>query len=390
MEQLCRRLQTRGHQITVITGASVRVHGRKNVRGPIGWSDHGGLRVLRVPLAVIGEGESFLDRILTYISFNVLAFFTVCFCGRQDIVVSPSPPLTNGVISWLIGALKRAPAVYNVQDLVPEAYIQFGVLKNRMVIKTFERLERFVYRKNDCITVISDSFASHLRGKEVPDAKIKVIPNFVDTDEIEELPRDNELSRKLGLEGRFVVMHAGSIAYRHGVEVLVDAAEILSNDERILFLIVGEGSKRRAVEERANAAGLTNFRMLPYLDRSELGLLRACADVQMIVLRKGMTSHSVPCKVYEIMASGRPFIAAVDEGSTIWDIAREASCGLTVAPESAEEIAAAIRRLHADRQLACRMGANGRAHALEHFSAEAVGRQYDELFRRLTATHQNG
>ena len=178
-------------------------------------------------------------------------------------------------------------------------------------------------------------------------------------------------------------MHAGSIAYRHGVEVLVDAAKLLAHEPEILFFVVGGGSKRHVVEARAKEANLQNFQMMGYVDWKELRWLRASADVQMIVLRRGMTSHSVPCKVYEIMASGRPFVSAVDEGSTIWEIVKQSECGIAVTPESAKEIADAILRLYHHRERGQGMAKNGRREAVSRYSASAVAKQYDELFRQL-------
>lgn len=384
MQQLARRLRDSGHDISVIAAFPQYSGG--------GWwpiikrSPEDGISVWRVRVPAFGARESFITRAMQYLIFNTLTLLVSPFTGPADVVFTLSPPLTNGIVSRIVALWKRAPSVYNVQDLVPEAYVQFGVLKNRTVIRLFERLERRVYRKNTILTVISNSFRDHLLGKGVPSEKIEMIPNFVDTDEIRPLPRENALSARLGLEGKFAVMHAGSIAYRHGVEVLVDAAKLLVDLPGLVFVIVGEGSKRHVLDERAREANLPNLRIFDYVDRVDLPLLRATADVQMIVLRRGHTSHSVPSKVYEIMASGRPFVAAVDEGSTIWEIAREADCGLTVAPESAEEIARAVRRLYQDRALAAAMGERGRSHAAAHYSAGAIAAQYDALFRRMTAS----
>jgi colanic acid biosynthesis glycosyl transferase WcaI len=291
--------------------------------------------------------------------------------------------LSNGITAWLTGLFRRIPTVYNVQDLVPEAYIQFGVLKNPTLIRFFEWIEKLVYRKNTHVSVISESFAEHLRQKGVPSKKISVIPNFVDVAEIAPLPRHNALSKIWELDRKFVVMHAGSIAYRHGVEVLVDAAKLLVHEPEILFFVVGGGSKRHVVEARAKEANLQNFRMMGYVERDELRWLRASADVQMIVLRHGMTSHSVPCKVYEIMASGRPFVAAVDEGSTICEMVKQFECGIAVTPESPKEIADAVLHLYYNRERWQRLAENGRREAVGRYSAAAVAKQYDALFHQL-------
>jgi len=388
MQELCDKLCVFGHELTVITTFSAGMNGSGQGGwsiGLAGWETRERLRILRLRIPAFHGSESFAARAVGYLAFNILSLIAGLLMGSQDVVFTLSPPLTNGVVSWLIGRFKGIPSVYNVQDLVPEAYIQFGVLKSSVSITLFERLEKLVYRNNTHISVISDSFREHLMRKNVPEPKIDVIPNFVDVGRIIALPRHNELSQRLDLEGRFVVMHAGSIAFRHGVEIMVDVAQLLLDEPAILFLVVGDGSKRRAIEERARAANLPNFRMLPYLPREDLPLLRACADVQMIVLRRGMTSHSVPSKVYEIMASARPFVAAVDEGSTIWDLAREAECGLVVPPESPEVIAHAIQALYRDRHLARRLGENGRRFAVERYSCQAVAEQYDKVFRRLVS-----
>lgn len=386
MEQLARDLQARGHAITVITSTphyTDAARGAARRRFLPHWERGPDLAILRVPVPAFGKRESMMGRSVTYAAFNLFSLVGALFAGRQDIVFTPSPPLTSGLVSALIGRFKGIPSVYNVQDLVPEAYVQFGSLKSRRLISLFERIEAAVYRRNNRVSVISNSFRDHLIGKRVPSDKIDVVPNFVDLGEITPLARANELSTRLGLDERFVVMHAGSIAYRHGVEVLVDAARLLIDLPDVLFLIVGDGAKRDQVAAYAREANLPNVRMEPFVPRHELSLLRASADVQMIVLRRGMTSHSVPCKVYEIMGSERPVIAAVDEGSTIWELIRETNCGVAVQPECATEIAAAVRRLHADRRLAAGMAGRGRRHVEAQYSVQAVGRQYDAIFRRL-------
>ena len=127
-----------------------------------------------------------------------------------------------------------------------------------------------------------------------------------------------------------------------------------------------------------------NVRVMGIEPREEVSLFRASSDVQMIVLRRGKTSHSVPRKVYEIMASERSFVAAVDEGSPIWQPAKEDQGGLAIAPESAEQIAAAVRRLYMDRSLAADMARRGRQGVEAQDSVQAVGGRYDAIFRRLT------
>jgi colanic acid biosynthesis glycosyl transferase WcaI len=385
MEHLTAELTRLGHRVSVISTVphyADRESGRQSGGWWPRWTVENGARVLRVRVPSVGKRESAPARLLNYVVFNSWSFAASLCSGAQDLVFTLSPPLTGGLVTALAGWLRGIPSIYNVQDLVPEAYVQFGVIKNPHVIRAFERIEAAVYRRNTHITVISESFRDHLLAKRVPAEKIDVVPNFVDLDEIRPLPRENALSTRLALDGRFVVMHAGSVAYRHGVEVLVEAAGLLTDLPDVLFLFVGGGTMWESLERSARASGLDNVRLLPYQPRADLPLLRACADVQAIVLRRGMTSHSVPSKVYEIMASRRPFVAAVDARSTIWHLADQ-GYGVAVEPESAAQIAAAVRRLHADRPGGAAMAARARAYVEANCSRQAVGARYDELFRRL-------
>ena len=204
MELLFKEVKELGHEVTVITAFATETAG-KAAELPwwqlFSWEKTSGVQILRLRVPAFGGGESTISRTLNYITFNLFSFVAALLVGRKDIIFTPSPPLTNGIAAWLIGLLKRVPTVYNVQDLVPEAYIRFGVLKNPTLIRFFEWIENLVYRKNTRVSVISESFAEHLRQKGVPSEKISVIPNFVDVAEIAPLPRHNALSKKWGIDG---------------------------------------------------------------------------------------------------------------------------------------------------------------------------------------------
>jgi len=348
-----------------------------------GWSSDGEARVLRLPLPKFRQSGSTVARLLVFGCFNVLSFVAGIFSGAQDVIYSPSPPFTNGLVTWLLGRLRRIPSVYNVQDFQTEAYVQFGVLHNPSLIRVLRAMERFACMANTRVAVLAQSWREYLEREGVDASRIAVIRNFVDIEEIRPLPISNIFSRRHAFDGKFVVMHAGTIAFRHGLGVLVEAAALLGDLPDVLFVIVGGGSKRTELEEQVEKAELPNVLLLPWQSRADLPYVRAAADVHMIVLRRGMTTHSVPCKVYEIMASGRPFIAAVDVNSEIDLIAGQVDCGIVVEPESAQAIAAAVRRLHGDRKMAREMGEIGRGEAVARYSVTTSAGQYEALFEEI-------
>jgi colanic acid biosynthesis glycosyl transferase WcaI len=210
-----------------------------------------------------------------------------------------------------------------------------------------------------------------------------VIPNFVDTNFIRPLPRNNEVSRRLGLEGRFVVAHAGNLGYAYDFQTLLAAAGLLQNDESILFLIIGDGVRRADIEEQVTARRLPNVRMLPFQPEADLPEMRAAIDVQLALYAAGAVRSSLPSKIYEIMASARPAIVSAERGSDLCRLVEACACGICVEPENGPQLADAIRRLNTDADYAALLGERGREAAVRKCSKEAAVETYADLLTRV-------
>ena len=388
MAQIFEELHQMGHQITVITSVPHYDHYRvwDEYRGKLVWREtYRGMDVRRTYVYTSNSKKSLGGRTLNYLSFHAISAPIGLASGRHDLIMCLSPPLTNGMVAYLISRVKGIPFVYTVHDIYPEVVVKLGTLRNRRVIAFFEWMERFVYAKAVHLTVISEGFRRNLLAKGVPDHKLTVIPNFADTGFIRPLPKSNSFSQPHGLEDRFVVMHAGNVGWSQGLETLLQCARLLASQKDILFLIVGNGATKPSLVRMAQEMGLENVRFLPYQPREDLPYMRAAADVQVSLLKRGITTTSVPCKVYEIMASARPVLAGVDLGSDTWQLVEGARCGLCVEPENPQQLAAAVLQLYQDRDLREELGRNGREHVEAHYSCQAVARRYHELFQRLVA-----
>jgi len=386
MTQLAEDLAALGHQITVITSMPHYDAGRiwDEYRGKLIQCDrHGPINVYRLYLYVPNDRGRFLGRLLNYASFNTLSAVTGTLVRQHDIVLVPSPPLTNGLSADLISRLRRIPFVYNVQDIWPDVVIRAGVMTNPRTIAFFRGLERYVYRRAAAVTVISEGFRQNLLAKGVSSSKIKVIPNFFDTEFVRPLPRHNSFSSDNRLDDKFVVLFAGNVGYSQGLETVLDAAQQLTDLQDLLFLIVGNGVAKAGLETYAQERGLQNVCFLPFQPHEVLPKMYASSDICLVPLRKGFTNESVPCKVFTIMASGRPMIASVDEGSDTWELVEQAQCGLCVPPENPHALAKAIRTLCADPALRERLGRNGREHVVQHYTRQVVARQYHALLTSL-------
>jgi colanic acid biosynthesis glycosyl transferase WcaI len=214
---------------------------------------------------------------------------------------------------------------------------------------------------------------------------VSTIPNFVDTEFIRPLDKANQFSRDYGLTHKFVVTHAGNVGYVYDLETLVDAAMLLRSQSGVQFLIVGDGVVRRSLEAKVRALELANVSFLPYQPRETLPYLRAASDVQVALYKKGASRYSMPSKVYEIMASGRPVLASADIHSDLWNLVANTQCGICLEPQEPNKLASAVMTLYKDPNLRSRMGARGRHEVDRRYSVRAVVDQYDELIRSIDA-----
>jgi colanic acid biosynthesis glycosyl transferase WcaI len=386
MTQLAEELVRLGHHLTVV--ASMPHYDGNRI-----WSEYrgklyvresfNGLDVRRVYLYVPQHKGNLLGRLLNYVTFNSLSVVVGALAGQYDVVLTPSPPLTNGLAAFLLSRLRRVPYVYNVQDIYPDVAIRLGVLTNPRVITFFKAMERFVYSKAAAVSVISDGFRRNLLAKGVPPEKVHTVPNFMDPNFVRPLPRHNRFSREQGLDDRYVVLFAGNVGLSQGLEFVLEAARLLSDKPDILFLIVGNGAAKAGLVKQAEEIELTNVRFLPFQPHEVVPELYAASDLCLVPLRRGITQDSVPCKVYTIMAAGKPLVAAVDEGSDTWQFVQEAGCGLLVPPEDPEVLARAILDLYRDRAFGEAMGLRGRERVEQEFTPQAAARKYAELLEQV-------
>jgi colanic acid biosynthesis glycosyl transferase WcaI len=260
------------------------------------------------------------------------------------------------------------------------------MLTDKRVIAVASWLERATYQASDAVTVLSDDLrdnvAVKIAGRTGGDpAKIRVIPNFVDTEWIQPRDRENDYRREQGLEGKTVVMYAGNVGFSQSLDLVLAAATSFVDDPSVVFVINGGGSARPALEQQA--AGLANVRFVDMQPKSRLPELLAAADVHVVPLKRGLARSSVPSKMYSILAAGRPIVASVDPGTEVARTVEEAGAGLSVVPDDAEAFAKAVRRLVEAPAEAAEMGAAGRRWVEHWASPAAVAAAYEALFTEL-------
>jgi colanic acid biosynthesis glycosyl transferase WcaI len=204
-----------------------------------------------------------------------------------------------------------------------------------------------------------------IEGKGADSAKTIVIPDWADCTEIVPGPKRNPFSVSNGLAEKFVIMHSGNIGLSQSLETLVHAAARLREHSSIEVVFVGEGVKKASLIDLTRALGLDNVRFLPYQPVEKLKESFAAADVFVVSLKVGMAGYIVPSKLYGILASGRPYVAAVEDLSEVTAITRKYDCGLLASPGDPGDLAEKILLLYGDRERMRQLGMNARDAALE-------------------------
>jgi colanic acid biosynthesis glycosyl transferase WcaI len=336
-----------------------------------------------LPITEVSEGLSARGHEVSVItSFPTAAAF---WRNRWDIVLCPNGSFSTGVCAWVLRNLKRAPFIYNVQDIYSDVPARAGPSGSRYGATALAAMENVLYRKATHITVTTPAMRRTLVEKRVPENKISVIPNFADTEFIRPLPRDNDFAREHGLSGQFVIAYAGYLGYASDLIMLIKAAHILRGNRNLLFLIAGNGVAKAELRREAADLQLDNLRFMPLPPRETLPWLRASSDVHVSLYRRGAATDSISSHIYEIMASGRPLIAAAEEGSAVDQTVSTAHCGICITPGEAEDLALAIVQLYHDPALCARMGESGRWYAEKYHSKQTAVEQYDQLLRRVSA-----
>jgi colanic acid biosynthesis glycosyl transferase WcaI len=385
--RLVHELAARGHRLDVVTALPWYLHhavepdwrGRPVRRERTDWGTI--TRVHPFP----ADKRSIPRRAAGFVAFSALAGVAAALGGRVDAVLAMSPPLTLGLTGWAAGLARRAPLVFNVQDVFPDVAIEVGALTDRRVITAARWLERATYARSAAVTVLSDDLRDNLVAKVGPARaeRIRVIPNFVDTAAVRPGPRDTAYRRELGIDpDRTVVLYAGNMGFSQSLPMVIEVARRLA-DRPVTFLFNGGGSARDDLV--AAAAGLDNVVFAPYQPRERLAEVLATGDIHLVPLRAGLARSSVPSKTYSILASGRPLVAAIDECTEVTRVVTGAGAGLAVPPDDTDALADALTQLLDDPARAHAMGVAGRAWVERWLSPAAVAEQYEALFAEVAA-----
>jgi len=306
--------------------------------------------------------RSFAGRAANYVTYFVSALWIALRLPRQHVTVALTDPPIIGLAA--LAARPKSGMIFLCQDIFPEVAGLLEGVHTPIVNFTLERLNRFLVRRAARIIALGDTMASRLiHGKGAAAEKITIIHNWADTSAIVPSDKSNAFAVKHGLADKFVVLHAGNIGLSQNLDVVIDAAERLKAKPTIVFLFIGDGNRKAALEARVRERSLTNVRFLPFQPRDQLRWTYATSDVCLVSLKPGLAGYIVPSKLYPILAAGRPYIAAVEPISEVASLTERHRCGVLVPPGDAGALADQIARLAGDPRERESMGGRARVAA---------------------------
>ncbi|MDD4178689.1 MAG: glycosyltransferase family 4 protein [Candidatus Margulisbacteria bacterium] len=381
--ELAESLAKGGHQVSVLTRMPrYNVAAGTNVKALPEKEIMSGVTVYRFQTPPLARDIPFI-RGFEHFLLGWLFFFGGLGLGEFDLILVYSPPLPLGVAGYWLGRIKSCPVVVNIQDLYPQTVIDLGLLRNRFLIWVSRKMEHFIYKNSDTLTVHSEGNKQYLIRSGAEPNKVAVVDNWVDTELIRPGDKNNDFSRKYCLADKYVVSFAGVIGFGQGLEVVIEMAARLKEYQDILFVIVGDGVKKGELEAQAKAQGGKNVLFVPTQPRDIYPQILHASDVCLVVLDKTLVTPVVPGKTLSIMAAGKPVLASLPLSGDTPKILSANNCGLAVEGGRADLLAEALLKLYNNKPLAVEMGKNGRAAALKNFSRSICVDKYDSLFKSL-------
>ena len=405
------RLQKRGYEVVVLTTTPhFNIVPEQVEKQPMHWkvwgfckkSKYNGMTVLHVPQK---KFKSTLLRLIGFVYWHIVSFIIGLTIKHVDLILSPSPPLTVGWMNLGLAKLKGCKVIYNVQEIYPDIL----KMKGGVVLKFLKWMEHKVYNGSDAVTTIDKVFHDTIVDRFEDKRKLHIIPNFVDTDLYHEVPfkfsntdstnhTDNNATSKDSKDSKLYtlnsqlfpntdsikLLYAGNIGHAQSWEPLIALAD-RTRDLNVEYIVIGEGAKRKYVEEEIQKRGLEKLHLLPYQPRELMPAILSYSDASFIFMAPENDGDGFPSKVYTIMACERPLLVSSGDNTPIVNFLKDKGCAKLITEKNFEkkvEGMVAWLKTVTKEELA-QMGKNGLAEIQAKYTKEKVTDMYVDLVDKL-------
>ncbi len=382
MQELAEELVTRGYSVKVVTSyPQYNLANNKQNKTFNVYSQENGVEVIRVK-TLPHHNVNFLIRGISELLLPYLYYWHVRkFIQKVDVVISYSPPLTLGITSLKVKKRYKAKFIVNLQDIFPQNAIDIGKINNPFLVKFYEGIERIIYTNADKITTHSKSVTRFIiEKKRVSSKKVVTLHNWIDFHSFENLNKNLSFKKTYGLENKFIILFAGVIGCCQGLGLIIDIAKSIKRFEDIVFLIVGDGTEKKKLQEQVKRESLKNIIFKDFVSKEDYPYLAKSVDVGLVCLHPDNKTPIVPGKILGYMAASIPVIAYVNKESDAHELIKDAQCGYSIISDDPNSMADTIVKMYKGRDRLKEYGKNGFIYASEHFSKEVCTDNLVKLF----------
>lgn len=372
--EIVQQMRALGHEVTVVTALPNYPEGKilAAYRGRVLQREQiDGVDVIRTWIYP-AKGQNLLKRLANALSFTLSSLGGLLWAPRPDFILVETPPIFLGLTAWLGAKLRRTVYVVNVADLSLDVAVSLGLMRRGLAWRILSWLERAVYGGARLVMAITEGVAQALHARKgVPEERLYLLPNGVNTERFAKAAPDEALRSHLGLDGKYILLYAGTHGLIHGLDVALEAADKLRAREDVHVVLVGGGSDKERLVALAKEMALANVTFLPPQPFTAMPRYYSIATAALVTVRPGAAYREVrSAKMLPALASEVPVIyAADDEGSRI--VAR-AGAGIVTPAGDAAALAQAIEYIVDHPAEAAELGRRGRELAVREFSWQHI------------------
>ena len=306
-----------------------------------------GVDVTRCPLYVPRKPSTF-RRMLHLFSFSFSSFFALFrnLFWKPDVLVVVAPTILCAPSALIFSRISRVKSVLHIQDFELDAMFGLSMAGGARFGQLAYWFERKILRLFDHISTISEGMLERAVGKGVDREKLILFPNWSDLEHFRGAERNEALLTRLGVDlSKKLILYAGSMGEKQGLEVIVEVAERARNSDKLQFLFVGEGGAKYKLVAECQRRQLNNIIFAPLQPYAVLPSLLASADCHLVIQRRGAADSVLPSKLTNILAVGGNAVITADPDTSLGKLTREwPGIAFLVEPESASSLAQGIKR----------------------------------------------
>ena len=354
------------------------------------FSSHDNLTVQQVPRYACYNRKNYFTRAFSFVSYFVYVFTKVLFSSSKSLLFLVTTPPFLGLVGYVFKKLRRQKYVMLVYDILPDALIGAGMMKESWVARVWRKFNKAVLSNADAVITIGEYMAANLTEdfdvSKTPLGHIAVIHNWADVESIKPIPKEqNPFIKEQGLQNKFIVMYSGNIGATHDTETLVEAAKKLKDNTDIQFVIIGEGAKKQFIIDSKERYGLDNMQISSYLPQDQLRYSLPAADISIVTISSGVEGYLVPCKFYSYLAAGNAVIAICNSQCEVADIINNEHCGKVVALGDDGALVNTIEHFYNNKEHLDQAKSNSRRAAVQKYSRKNT-QSYIDVIEKVYAS----